>query len=261
MDVIAPLLTDPAAPRLTTYTNAGRMELSGETLKNWQSKVANLLLSLGVTPSSLVVLDAAAGWQPATIATGAWLVGATVVDGSVQGFVRGTVENATPPISSDATPPVVAFTDTIDKAEQLAESGIAAAPGAIEEVFVLSTDPFGLGVEESDGNLPFGLNDFSPEVRVQPDAFLGGPLDTQFLNSDRVLAASGKQAFTITEWQKAADSADRIICGPWKSTVQLAEVLSPWAGGGSVVMSTDTAADRLAGLASKENGIVAADRN
>ena len=39
MDALSALLTDPAAPRLTTYTDAGRMELSGQTLQNWQAKV------------------------------------------------------------------------------------------------------------------------------------------------------------------------------------------------------------------------------
>ncbi|MDN6326143.1 MAG: TIGR03089 family protein, partial [Corynebacterium sp.] len=36
MDLLSPFLaTDPASPRLTTYTDAGRMELSAATLANW----------------------------------------------------------------------------------------------------------------------------------------------------------------------------------------------------------------------------------
>lgn len=258
MDALSALLNDPAAPRLTTYTDAGRMELSAQTLQNWQSKVANLLLDLGAGPGSVIVCDAEPGWQPVTIAVGAWLIGATVVD------ARGPL----PDSLSDAAPPVAAFTDSVELAEQLADEGLGGLDTVgglgdigelgepIEEVFVLSTDPFGRGVTESGGELPFGLNDFSPELRVQPDAFLGtaAPAD-----AGRVLAASGGGQLTEGQWLATAKDDDgaadgeRVIFGPWDNAVELAETLRPWATGGAVVMSTDAAPERLAELGEAEN--------
>ena len=256
MDALSALLTDPAAPRLTTYTEAGRMELSAQTLQNWQSKVANLLLGLGAGPGSVIVCDAAPGWQPVTIAVGAWLIGATVVD------ARGPLPDS---LSDAVGPPVAAFTDSVELAEQLADEGLAGLNVVdglgelgepIEEVFVLSTDPFGRGVTESGGELPFGLNDFSPELRVQPDAFLGSSAPA---DAGRVLAASGGGQLTEGQWLATAKDDDgaadgeRVIFGPWDNAVELAETVRPWAAGGAVVMSTDAAPERLAELAASEN--------
>lgn len=260
MDALSALLTDPAAPRLTTYTEAGRMELSGQTLQNWQSKVANLLLGLGAGPGSVIVCDAEPGWQPVTIAVGAWLIGATVVD------ARGPLPDS---LSDAAGPPVAAFTDSVELAEQLADEGLAGRDVVdgfvelgepIEEVFVLSTDPFGRGVTESGGELPFGLNDFSPELRVQPDAFLGTAARA---DAGRVLAASGGGQLTEGQWVAAAKDGDgnadgeRLVFGPWDNAVELAETLRPWAAGGAVVISTDASPERLAELAAAENAQVA----
>lgn len=259
MDALSALLNDPAAPRLTTYTDAGRMELSAQTLQNWQSKVANLLLGLGAGPGSVIVCDAEPGWQPVTISVGAWLIGATVVD------ARGPLPDS---LSDAAAPPVAAFTDSVELAEQLADEGLGGLDTVgglgdigelgepIEEVFVLSTDPFGRGVTESGGELPFGLNDFSPELRVQPDAFLGSsaPVD-----EGRVLAVSGGEQLSEGQWLAGGQHSDvaadgeRVIFGPWNNAVQLAETVRPWAAGGAVVMSTDATPERLAELAASEN--------
>lgn len=257
MDALNALLTDPAAPRLTTYTEAGRMELSAQTLQNWQSKVANLLLGLGAGPGSVVICDAEPGWQPVTITLGAWLIGATVVD--ARSPLTSVVQDA-------STPPVAAFTDSVELATSLADEGLAGVGGPdepIEEVFVLSRDPFGRGITESGGDLPFGLNDFSPELRVQPDAFLGTPA---LADASRVLAASGQEQVTQEEWLaggvlkkdgEEAGGAGRVLCGPWGNTVELANALRPWAAGGAVVMSTDTAPERLKQLAEAENARLA----
>lgn len=262
MDALSALLTDPAAPRLTTYTEAGRMELSGQTLQNWQAKVANLLLGLGAEPGSVIICDAEPGWQPVTIAVGAWLIGATVVD------ARGPLPDS---LSDAAGPPVAAFTDSVGLAERLADEGLGGLDVAgldnlgelgepVEEVFVLSTDPFGRGVTESGGELPFGLNDFSPELRVQPDAFLGSAAPA---DAGRVLAASGGGQLTEGQWLTTAKDDDgaadgeRVIFGPWDNAVQLAETLRPWAAGGAVVMSTDASPARLAELAASENARLA----
>ena len=262
MDALSALLTDPAAPRLTTYTDAGRMELSGQTLQNWQAKVANLLLGLGAGPGSVIICDARPGWQPVTIAVGAWLIGATVVD------ARGPLPDS---LTDAAGPPVAAFTDSVDLAAQLADEGLGGLDVAglgdlgelgepVEEVFVLSTDPFGRGVTESGGELPFGLNDFSPELRVQPDAFLGA---AAVADAGRLLAASGGEQLREGQWLAAGKDGDgnadseRRIFGPWDNVLQLAQTLRPWAAGGAVVMSTDAAPERLQELGEAENARLA----
>ena len=78
MDFVTDLLTEPATPRLTTYSPHGRMELSGQTLSNWQAKVANLLTSIGAQPGDVVLISAPASWQPAVIALGAWKIGCSI---------------------------------------------------------------------------------------------------------------------------------------------------------------------------------------
>src|SRR5699024_6676957 len=160
-----------------------------------------------------------------------------------------------------------AFPDSVDLAEQLADEGLGGLDVAglgdlgelgepVEEVFVLSTDPFGRGVTESGRELPFGLNDFSPELRVPPDAFLGS---AAVADAGGLLAASGREPLRAGQWLAGggggdgnADSARRSV-GPWDSGRQLAETLRPWAAGGAVVMSADAAAERLEELGEAEN--------
>ncbi|WP_296213017.1 TIGR03089 family protein [uncultured Corynebacterium sp.] len=193
MDIIAPLVAqDPASPRLTTYTPSGRMELSAQTLHNWQSKAANLLDSLA--PSS-VGIACAPGWQPLMVVLGCWRTDVPIIDAD----------------SCD-----VLFTDDLSLAE--AHSG---------EVFLLSDDPFGRGVEESGGELPFGVNDFSPELRVQPDAYPGP------------VAAP-------------APAGPRVLVPSWTDTQSMLDTLKPLRDGGSVVMATEPTAE----IAAAENAII-----
>ncbi|WP_298076126.1 TIGR03089 family protein [uncultured Corynebacterium sp.] len=193
MDIIAPLVAqDPASPRLTTYTPAGRMELSAQTLHNWQSKAAHLLDSLA--PAS-VGIACAPGWQPLMIVLGCCRTGVSIVDAD----------------SCD-----VLFTDDLALAE--AHSG---------EVFVLSDDPFGRGVEESGGELPFGVNDFSPELRVQPDDYPGP-------------AAA------------PAPEGPRVLVPAWTDTQSMLDTLKPLRDGGSVVMATEPTAE----IAAAENATI-----
>src|SRR5699024_2153055 len=119
----------------------------------------------------------------------------------------------------------------------------------IEEVFVLSTDPFGRGVTESGGELPFGLNDFSPELRVHPDALLGAAVPG---GAGRLLAAGGCGQLAEGQGVVAATDGDgnadggRLVVGPWDNAVELAEALRVWAAGGAVVIGTDASPERLA---------------
>ena len=231
MDLIADLLNDPAAPRLTTYTEAGRMELSGITLANWQAKVANLLTSIGVGEGDTVAIAAAPGWQPACIAVGAWKVGASISD-------------------ANSGEPAVLFTDSLELAEGFEDSPTGAS---VQEVYLLSSDPFGRGVEEAGGDVPFGINDFSPELRVHPDAFMGSAPLNPSADVDVVRTAAEQ-----LETEHGIGRGARVVRGPWDDVHGLARCLSPLLVGGSVVMSTDSHPARLEELKDTEKADVIA---
>lgn len=231
MDLISDLLNDPAAPRLTTYTEAGRMELSGITLANWQAKVANLLTSIGVGEGDTVAIAAAPGWQPACIAVGAWKVGASISD-------------------ANSGEPAVLFTDSLELAEGFEDSPAGAS---VQEIYLLSSDPFGRGVEEAGGDVPFGINDFSPELRVHPDAFMGSAPRFPSADVDVVRAAAEQ-----LETEHGIGRGARVVMGPWDDVRGLARCLSPLLVGGSVVMSTDSHPARLEELKDTEKADVIA---
>lgn len=216
MDLITPLLTDPAAPRLTTYTDQGRMELSGMTLSNWQAKVANLLDSVGVGEGDTVAIAAAPGWLPACIAIGAWRIGASISD-------------------ANSGAPEALFTDSVELAESYTDA---------QEVFLLSTDPFGRGVEEAGGEVPFGITDFAPELRVQPDAFMGG--EPSQPSGD----AEALQRFAA---ELGVSAGERVCVAGWSDVAGLMRCLAPLTVGGSVVISSDASPERLQQLACTEN--------
>lgn len=228
IDLTAPLLAaDPSAPRLTTYTDAGRMELSGTTCANWQAKVANLLLSLGTQPGDRIAVTAAAGWQPAMIALGAWRIGATLIDGA---------ENANGNATDSAEP--VAF---------ITDDPTLAADSDCDHIYLLSADPFGRGVAESGGDVPFGVEDFSPELRVHPDAYLGPDFGAATARLD-----SAASPFP----SELPPEGSRVLCGPWSNVAELATALAPLATGGSVVVTTDTTPERIQHLLAVENATV-----
>ncbi|MGV0337968.1 TIGR03089 family protein, partial [Corynebacterium bovis] len=107
MDLMAPLIAqDPGSPRITTYTAAGRMELSAATADNWAAKVANLLAATGVGRGDAVAVLASTGWMPLVVTLGCWRIGATVTDGSGAGagehvgvVVTGSCPRTSPPTS------------------------------------------------------------------------------------------------------------------------------------------------------------------
>ncbi|HIW95465.1 MAG TPA: TIGR03089 family protein [Candidatus Corynebacterium gallistercoris] len=217
MDVISdPLAIDPASPRLTTYTDAGRMELSAQTLGNWVAKVANLLVEAGAQPGDEAVLECAPGWQPAAIAFGCWRVGVELVSGG------------------DATSPSFAFVDTPELADEC----------EADEIYMVSRDAFGRGIEESGGRVDFGVEDFSPTVRTQPDAYTGPVVSGQAL-----VRVGGEEIHR--EDLKAA--GERVLTGGWDDVAGMARALAPIFAGGSVVVTTDTSPERVAEIAAEEN--------
>lgn len=196
--MLSPLLrTDPASPRLTVYDEArgARMEFSAQTLDNWASKVANLLdeeFELGAnTP---IAIDLPTSWQSAVIALGA--------------YNSGRVPVFTPELLADATPAVV-FT-TVAGAPRWAE---------VPDCVVVSDDPFGRGVVEAGGELPFGTVDFGPTVRFYGDQYFGAsPELTDFATPDL-----GPERYWVPGWRTAAEFRNF--------------VLAPLAAGGSVCAS------------------------
>lgn len=231
MDLLAPFLsTDPAAPRLTTYTSAGRMELSAETLANWASKGGNLMSGeLGLGPGDVVVLDAPADWMPAALVVGCWRAGVAVC-------------SPTSPAASTAA--AVATTDP----DAHSDTG--------GEVLHISTDPFGHGVAEAGGEVAFGVTDLSPELRIQGDRYAGPESGDETV----LLISTTGQAVTAVDLQararQAVEPGTRAVTGPWSDTDGLVTALLPLFAGGSVVVTTDTTAERMQNLADTEHGVV-----
>lgn len=166
MDMLSHLLADdPASPRLTVYNEADgtRMDFSAQTTENWASKVANFLREeLDLDDGSAILVDLPVSWQTVMISLGALAAGVTVH------FATDTVA-ADSSDTSDAAEPVVFFTTT-DKASEYANRG---------DVVVVTTDPFGRGVEELGQQVPEGAVDFGPTVRFTAISTLGKPAHWQ----------------------------------------------------------------------------------
>ena len=228
MDLMAPFLaTDAASPRITTYTDRGRMELSAATAANWAAKGGNLFAGeLGLGRGDVVVVDCPTDWLPAALVLGCWQAGVAVCSPSS-------------PAAADAAAVI-----TTDPACDLAD-----------EVLLVSTDPFGRGVAESGGEVPFGVTDLAPELRVQGDRYAG-----LASGADAVLLVdtTGAQV-TGTELQDRASARGenvRAVTAGWVDADSLVDRLFPLFAGGSVVLSTAGDADRLAHLAEVEKGVV-----
>lgn len=216
MKLIAHLLAaDPASPRLTVYdeSTGARMDFSAQTLDNWAAKIANMLIDeLDLDSDSLITLDLPVGWQAAVIALGA-------ITSRVP-YSFGTPEGRT----DDTT---VVFT-TLDRFPAWAESSTEA------DAVLVSTDPFGRGIEESGGTLPTDALDFGPVVRFYGDQFFG---DAPSLAD--VVSRGTDERLLSTGW-----TDDESFTGT---------VLAPLAGGGSAVVVTGGAStERLDAIAASE---------
>lgn len=171
MSMLAPLLRDPATPRLTVYDEARgtRMEFSGQTLDNWASKVANMLVDeFELEPGTEVLIDIPVGWQSAVIGL-------------------GTVNAMSIPLfDAPVNPPYLSFT-TLDGVERQAPT---------TDVAVVTDDPFGRGVVESGGKLPAGTVDFGPTVRFYGDQFYGESADL----ADYAREEFGPHRYWVSPW-------------------------------------------------------------
>ena len=249
MDMLSHLLADdPASPRLTVYNEADgtRMDFSAQTTENWASKVANFLREeLDLDDDSVILCDLPVSWQTAMIALGALAAGVTVrfaTDDAIQsaagadvitggadvvaGGTGGAGAAAGAETAASGTDEPVVFFTTTDKADDYTGRG---------DVVVVTTDPFGRGVEEIGEQVPEGTIDFGPTVRFYGDFYPG---QTQPL-SDLIAPTSEKMRVLSTGWTD------------WDSFSR--QVLSPLAGGGSaVVVAGMVDTDRLAEIADNE---------
>ena len=232
MELLQHLLSaDASAPRLSVYNEADgtRMDFSAQTLENWTSKIANMLLEeLDLEPGtdSRILIDLPVSWQAAVIALGALAAGIPfdMTDGAA---------------AAEPTPDDIAVVFTSPEAYLEANAGSASTP--LVDTVLVTQDPFGRGVVESGGELPLGTIDFGPTVRFYGDHFYGSttPLPELFptdLGAERVLS----QGWTDTaSFQRA--------------------VLEPLAAGGSaVIVAGLCSADRLEDIAANEKVTVRA---
>ncbi|WP_454972279.1 TIGR03089 family protein [Corynebacterium propinquum] len=225
MDMLSHLLADdPASPRLTVYNEADgtRMDFSAQTTENWASKVANFLREeLDLDDGSAILVDLPVSWQTVMISLGALAAGVTVH------FATDTVATADSSDAADAAEPVVFFTTT-DKASEYANRG---------DVVVVTTDPFGRGVEELGQQVPEGAVDFGPTVRFYGDFYPG---------QTRPLAELIESS--------VEPHAERLLSTGWTDSSSFQrQVLSPLAAGGSaVVVAGMVDTERLAEIAENE---------
>ncbi len=201
--------TDGAAPRFTWYDDetGARMGLSATTLGNWAAKCGNLLRDqYGLGPGDPVGVLLPAHWQTAGILFGAWWAGCEVRLGE-----PGDVTFAAP--------------DRLDEASDL---------GA-DELLAVGLDAFGLAVPD----LPPGIDDYTTEVRVHPDAFTPGGAGTALAGDDAeiVLArstalaasagyAAGDRVLSTREWRTVDDVYDGLLA-PFAAPASVIHVSHP----------------------------------
>lgn len=232
MELLQHLLSaDASAPRLSVYNEADgtRMDFSAQTLENWTSKIANMLLEeLDLEPGvdSRILIDLPVSWQAAVIALGALAAGIPfdITDGAA---------------AAEPTPDDIAVVFTSPEAYLEANAGSASTP--LIDTVLVTQDPFGRGVVESGGELPLGTIDFGPTVRFYGDHFYGSTTP-------------------LPELFPTDMGAERVLSPGWSDTASFQRaVLEPLAAGGSaVIVAGLCSADRLEEIAANEKVTVRA---
>lgn len=231
MELLKELLAaDPSVPRLTCYdeTTGGRTDLSAITLDNWASKIANMLHDeFDLDPGDSAWIDLPPIWQAACIVVGAERAGIELSDED----------------------PLVVFT-SVGKLSEWEEKFPDAYLAAVTD------DVFGRGVVETGGEIPPGVVDFGPEVRLHPDAYIGmGPEAGQVLldgATPEELTARAKDAAGAA----GLDDGARVISGGWSGGPSADEwirsVLAAWSVGGAAVIVRGGDDERMARIAEIE---------
>lgn len=227
MELLKHLLSaDAAAPRLTVYNEStgARMDFSAQTLDNWVSKIANMLLEeLDLDEDSRLVIQLPNSWQAAVIALGAIAAGVPAVFS-----VADAADPRTSAASESDSHPDAIFCSPADYAALA-----AAHPGS--DIVLVTDDPFGRGLVECGGVLPPGAIDFGPTVRFYGDQFFG-------------------PTTALPELYPSDLGAQRLLSGGWHDAEGFRRVvLEPLAAGGSAVIVTGMCtAERLDEIATNE---------
>ena len=241
------LAADPSRPRLTCYdeTTGGRTDLSALTLDNWAAKIGNMLHDeFDVEPGGTVWIDLPVIWQAACIVLGCERAGVRIA----------------------ADEPLVVFT-TVGKLSTWEERFPDAYIAAVTD------DVFGRGVIECGGTLPPGIVDFGPEVRLHPDAYLGGGPDPE----QSALIGNQSAADLLATATEQADAAGiapnaRLVTRGWldspapgsaeelNAAAWVHSVVVPWVRDGAAVVVRGGDADRLAAIAAAEKATVLPQR-
>ena len=231
MELLKELLAaDPSVPRLTCYdeTTGGRTDLSAITLDNWASKIANMLHhEFDLDPGDSAWIDLPPIWQAACIVVGAERAGIELSDED----------------------PLVVFT-SVGKLSEWDEKFPDAYLAAVTD------DVFGRGVVETGGEIPPGVVDFGPEVRLHPDAYIGmGPEAGQVLLDGATPEELGARAKDVAGAVGLDDGA-RVISGGWSGGPSADEwirsVLAAWSVGGAAVIVRSGDDERMARIAEIE---------
>ncbi len=193
--------------------------MSGTTLDNWASKIANFMVAeLELEPGDTVVLDLPATWQALCIILGAQRAGVRII----------TAADA-----ADSEEPFAIFT-VVDRADSWASTCEDAY------IVVVTDDVFGRGVVECGISLPDGAIDFGPEVRLQPDAYLG----IFDVKNDTTAALIG--ALSTAEINKMASDSTRANAQTSTSESESLRLVS-WGWQDPTTLSNDQLAEFVAG--------------
>ncbi|WP_255549527.1 TIGR03089 family protein [Corynebacterium sp. TAE3-ERU12] len=209
--------TNPGAPRLTCYdeVTGGRTDLSSATLDNWASKTANFLHEeLDLEAGDTIWIDLPLIWPAGCIIAGALRAG----------------------VELSAAEPMAVFTTVANLAEWENR-----CPDAV--LCAVTDDAFGRGVVECGGEIPPGVIDFGPEVRMYADDYLGagaGP--------DQPVC-EGQTLDEIINGVDMPHGARVLFSG---ERLDVAALLAPWAADGSVVAVRGGDDARCAEIAERE---------
>ncbi|XVX19313.1 TIGR03089 family protein [Actinomycetota bacterium] len=227
-DILQRLLADdPAAPRITCYddtpgpTQGERIELSAKVLANWVSKAANALQEeWDAEPGTVVALALPPHWRALYWALAAWSVGACV--------------SLDDPADAD-----VVITDDPDLFES---DGIAGALVTLAGLARRSPVP-----------VPSGAMDEAQELATYPDAFEAWAEPD---GDDPALRADGADtAYAQVVPAPLEPAGIRVHTATADTRTFLAQCLSAYAAGGSVVLSRGPSADRSARLTAEGVGL------
>lgn len=223
---LATVATDPAQPLLTWYDDATgeRTELSGATLANWVSKTANLLVDgCGLGPGDVAVLALPPHWQTGSIMLACWTAGLAIAhESDTQGAVGFVQPGTTVPA---------------------------------DEVFAVGLHPFALPVRD----LPENTSDWVLAARAHGDHYSGPPAEPE---AAALVGLPGggdsisHEALAARAQARAAElgvkRGDRVLIDVDTHRRPLDWLLAPIVAGASLVLTRNTAADKIDSRAAME---------